>query len=264
MRQGNLQSSRAKVRTLAWIDEQFHSNASITEADIANTLEAFYQEEEGFQGLSFNTIAGAGPASSIVHYGTPDADRIIQPGDWILLDSGAHYWGSTTDDTRAVVFANQVTEKQKTAYTAVLKAYIAASSAIFPQGTNGIALDALCRAPLWASGLDFGHGTGHGVGAFLNVHEGPNGIHRRAKTPFEVGQINSIEPGYYEPGWGGIRLENLVEVIDAEVSSWKGNEPSSLADISASDLYSLFEVVDSYRSTDTARVSMASSLSGTK
>lgn len=225
MRAAHEKSSRAITKMLDWLDACATSGKTLTEKTIADTLEGFYKEEEGFVGLSFNTIAGAGPASSIVHYGTPDATRPIQPGDWILVDSGAHYRGGTTDCTRTLVYGGQATERQKRYYTLVLKAFIAGASAVFPKGTNGVAIDAITRAPLWQAGLDFGHGTGHGVGAHLNVHEGPNGIHKRATTPLEPGHVCSIEPGYYEPGWGGIRLENLAEVVEANLGDLPPGTP---------------------------------------
>lgn len=218
MRLAGLKASVAIIETLAWLANQASKKALVTEQALADTLEDNYKAQGGFKGLSFNTISGGGPASSIVHYGLPNATRGITEGDWVLLDSGAQYLeekgAGTTDTTRTTVFGKSFTPKQKKAFTGVLKGHLALASSCFPQGTTGAQLDSICRNPLWQAGLDYGHGTGHGVGAFLNVHEGPIGIHSRATLPLEPGNIVSVEPGYYEPGWGGIRLENLVEVAE--------------------------------------------------
>jgi Xaa-Pro aminopeptidase len=224
MRRANRKASRAKIRTLAWIDRQIQQGIPISEADVAAIMEAHYREEGEWVGLSFNTIAGAGANSSIIHYSTPDPQKLLQPGELFLLDSGSHYLGGTTDDTRTVWIGPQPADLLcKRRYTEVLKAHIQCARQIFPPDTYGVSLDGIARSTLWQAGLDYGHGTGHGVGAFLNVHEGPNGIHRRASTPLKVGMINSIEPGYYQPGWGGIRLENLYEVIAIpEPEGWMG------------------------------------------
>jgi Xaa-Pro aminopeptidase len=215
----NAKASRAKTRLLAWLaTQQQHPEiaAILTEASVARQMEAFYAEEADFVSLSFNTISGAGANSSIVHYGTPDPKRQLNvaQGELLLLDSGAQYTGGTTDDTRTVWVGPRPTGadglRYKERYTAVLQAHIAVAMQHFPAGTDGAQLDGITRSSLWQQGLDFGHGTGHGVGAFLSVHEGPNGIHKRAQTPFVAGMVTSIEPGFYQPGWGGIRLENLA------------------------------------------------------
>lgn len=213
MQSANLKASRAKIRTLHWIDEQLQAGHSLTELAVANTMAGFYQAEAGFQGLSFNTIAATGANSSIVHYGTPSDEAVLKPGDLLLIDSGAQFLGGTTDDTRTVAVGDPSPD-QIQRYTDVLKAHINCAMQRFPKGTAGVQLDGITRAELWQEGIDFGHGTGHGVGAFLNVHEGPNGISKRAQEPFEPGMVNSIEPGYYQPHWGGIRLENLYVVQD--------------------------------------------------
>ncbi len=213
MQQANLKASRAKTRTLKWLAEQAAADNPLSEADVAATVEGFYAEEAGFQGLSFNTIAGAGANSSIVHYGTPNPARSLQPGEFLLLDSGAQYAAGTTDDTRTVVFGSPTAE-QIACYTEVLKAHINCAMQRFPKGTTGAQLDGITRATMWHANLDYGHGTGHGVGAFLNVHEGPNGISKKVSVALEPGMINSIEPGYYKPGWGGIRIENLYRTLE--------------------------------------------------
>ncbi|MBW4578444.1 MAG: aminopeptidase P family protein [Tildeniella nuda ZEHNDER 1965/U140] len=213
MQQANLKASRAKTRTLKWVSDQFNSDQALTETDVAATVERFYAEETDFQGLSFNTIAGAGANSSIVHYGTPNPQRVLHSGDFLLLDSGAQYASGTTDDTRTLIVGDP-TPEQIECYTEVLKAHINCAMQRFPKGTTGAQLDGITRSTLWFAGLDYGHGTGHGVGAFLNVHEGPNGISKKVSEPLEPGMVTSIEPGFYKPGWGGIRLENLYVVKD--------------------------------------------------
>jgi Xaa-Pro aminopeptidase len=211
MQQANLKASRAKTLTLKWLSEQLASGQMVTELDVARTVERFYAEEAEFQGLSFNTIAATGANSSIVHYGTPSPDHRLQAGDFFLLDSGAQYAGGTTDDTRTTIVGTPTTA-QIEHYTEVLKAHINCAMQRFPKGTTGAQLDGITRSTLWHAGLDYGHGTGHGVGAFLNVHEGPNGISKRVNEPLEPGMITSIEPGYYKPSWGGIRIENLYVI----------------------------------------------------
>jgi Xaa-Pro aminopeptidase len=216
MQQANLKASRAKTRTLKWISEQLAAGTPISEQDVAQTVERYYAEEAEFQGLSFNTIAGTGANSSIVHYGTPSPEQFLQTGALLLLDSGAQYASGTTDDTRTIVVGTP-TAAQIDRYTAVLKAHINCAMQQFPKGTTGAQLDGITRSNLWFANLDYGHGTGHGVGAFLNVHEGPNGISKRVQDPLEPGMVNSIEPGYYEAGWGGIRIENLYFVKDLTI-----------------------------------------------
>lgn len=228
MQSANLKASRGKIRAWAWLDQQITAGKTVTEESFKDTIEHFYAEEEGFIGLSFNTISGAGANSSIVHYGTPDPNKKLELGELFLIDSGCQFMGGTTDDTRTMLVGNTPTDLQTLRYTEVLKAHINCAMQQFPKGTDGIRLDGITRATLWQHGLDYGHGTGHGVGAFLNVHEGPNGIHRLASKALEPGMINSIEPGFYEPGWGGIRLENLYHVVnrseDAAGTPWYGFE----------------------------------------
>ncbi|NJK63576.1 MAG: aminopeptidase P family protein [Synechococcaceae cyanobacterium SM2_3_1] len=211
IRRANLQASRAKLRTLAWLSQQMAQGAAISEAEVAVVMEEHYQAEPEWHGLSFATIAAAGQHSSIVHYSTPDPNCQLAPGQLFLLDSGSHYGGGTTDDTRTVSLGDP-TPLQRQRYTEVLKAHIRCVTQPFPVSATGAQLDGITRASLWQAGLDYGHGTGHGVGAYLNVHESPNGISKRVQTCFQAGMITSVEPGYYEPGWGGIRLENLYEV----------------------------------------------------
>jgi Xaa-Pro aminopeptidase len=222
MREANLRSSVAVIRTLAWLDAQADAGNPVSELDLAHTIEGFYKAE-GAVDLSFNTIAGIASNSAVIHYGTPSADVQASPGDWILLDSGAQYPFGTTDITRTTTFAQHVpSQAHKDAYTHVLKSHIAGASAIFPKGTSGAQIDGICRQPLWQAGYDYGHGTGHGVGCFLNVHEGPNGISKAYTEAMKLHTVNSIEPGYYVPNWGGIRLENLAVVAEANASLQAG------------------------------------------
>lgn len=211
MQQANLKASRAKVRAWKWFSDRWTAGDRVTEFDVAEAIARFYQAEPGFQGLSFNTISGVGANSSIVHYGTPNPTVELQSGQLLLLDSGAQFLSGTTDDTRTFV-VGEPTPEQMTRYTEVLKAHINCAMQRFPKGTPGCQLDGIARSAMWQAGLDYGHGTGHGVGAFLNVHEGPNGINKRSQEPLEPGMVTSVEPGYYEPGWGGIRIENLYVV----------------------------------------------------
>ncbi|HEY9806741.1 MAG TPA: aminopeptidase P family protein, partial [Candidatus Obscuribacterales bacterium] len=211
MQQANLKASRAKVRAWKWFSDRWAAGDRVTEFDVAEAIAQFYQAEPGFQGLSFNTISGVGANSSIVHYGTPNPNVDLQSVQLLLLDSGAQFLSGTTDDTRTFV-VGEATPEQIARYTEVLKAHINCAMQRFPKGTPGCQLDGIARAAMWQAGLDYGHGTGHGVGAFLNVHEGPNGINKRSQEPLEPGMVTSVEPGYYEPGWGGIRIENLYVV----------------------------------------------------
>ncbi|MBE9185053.1 aminopeptidase P family protein [Microcoleus sp. LEGE 07076] len=227
MKSANFKASRAKVLTLKWLTEQLENGNVLTEFDVKESIESFYQQETDFQTLTFKTIAGAGANSSIVHYGTPSPEITLKPQELLLLDSGAQYLAGTTDDTRTMIVGEPTTQ-QIEHYTTVLIAHINCAMQQFPKGTTGSQLDAIARAVLWQQQLDYGHGTGHGVGAFLAGHEGPNGISKFVQYPLEPGMVTSIEPGYYEPGWGGIRLENLYvvrEMPSKNGTAWYGFEP---------------------------------------
>ncbi|MEO6860151.1 MAG: aminopeptidase P family protein [Microcoleus sp.] len=227
MKSANFKASRAKVLTLMWLTEQLENGKVLTEFDVKESIESFYQQETDFQTLTFRTIAGAGANSSIVHYGTPSPEITLKPGELLLLDSGAQYLAGTTDDTRTLI-VGEPTALQIQHYTTVLIAHINCAVQQFPKGTTGSQLDAIARAVLWQQQLDYGHGTGHGVGAFLAGHEGPNGISKSVQYPLEAGMVTSIEPGYYEPGWGGIRIENLYvvrEMPSKNATAWYGFEP---------------------------------------
>jgi Xaa-Pro aminopeptidase len=180
-------------------------------------LEAFRREEETCVDASFDTISGAGPNGAIVHYRvTTKTDRELKPGELMLVDSGAQYLSGTTDITRTLSTGNPTTE-MKDRFTRVLKGMIAISTARFPKGTSGAQIDVLARQFLWQAGVTYNHGTGHGVGAYLGVHEGPAGISPRYVLPLEPGMVLSNEPGFYKAGEYGIRIENLVRVKESEI-----------------------------------------------
>jgi Xaa-Pro aminopeptidase len=166
--------------------------------------------------ISFDTISGSGPHGAIVHYRvTESSNRLISKGELFLLDSGAQYDDGTTDITRTIAIGTPTTEMKERA-TLVLKGHIAIATARFPKGTRGIDLDPFARRALWQHGLDYDHGTGHGIGSYLSVHEGPQSISRAGMVPLEPGMICSNEPGYYKAGAYGIRIENLVLVTEPE------------------------------------------------
>jgi Xaa-Pro aminopeptidase len=199
---------------LAWFDREA-PGGSLTEIDTVEALESFRRESGQLKDISFPTIAGSGPNGAIVHYRvTRQSNRRIAPGELFLIDSGAQYQDGTTDVTRTVVVGEPSTE-MRDRFTRVLKGHIAIARAVFPDGTSGAQLDPLARQDLWAAGLDFDHGTGHGVGSYLSVHEGPARISKLGTTPLKRGMILSNEPGYYKTGAYGIRIENLVLVVEA-------------------------------------------------
>jgi len=220
MREAHKLDGVALAKFLAWFDGEA-PNGRLTEIDVVTALEAFRREESSCIDASFDTIAGAGPDGAIVHYRvTEETDRGLAPGELMLVDSGAQYLSGTTDITRTLS-TGPVTAEQKDRYTRVLKGMIGIAMARFPKGTSGAQLDILARQHLWQAGVTYNHGTGHGVGAFLSVHEGPIGISTRYPTPFEAGMIVSDEPGYYKAGEYGIRIENLVMVVESAVGDGK-------------------------------------------
>ena len=183
--------------------------------DAAERLLAFRREADGFRGESFPAISGAGPNGAIIHYRvTPESNRVLGPDEAYLIDSGAQYPDGTTDVTRTVWTGPGTPPPElRERVTRVMQGHIAIATAVFPQGVAGPHLDALARQALWSAGLDYDHGTGHGVGSYLSVHEGPASLSRNAKpVPLAEGMILSDEPGFYEPGAYGIRLENLLLV----------------------------------------------------
>lgn len=214
-RAAHRRDAAAMVRFLAWFAREA-PKGGLTEIAAADRLRAFRAEAPEFRAESFPAIAGAGEHGAIVHYrATPDSDRAIRPGEPFLLDSGAQYPDGTTDITRTLWVEGagdpppDLTERA----TRVLKGHLALAALRFPEGVAGPHLDAIARAPLWEAGLDYDHGTGHGVGSFLSVHEGPVAFSRAARAvPLREGMILSDEPGFYEAGRYGIRIENLLLV----------------------------------------------------
>lgn len=216
MRAAHHRDGVAMVRFLRWLAGAVPEGAQ-TEMSAAMALEAFRAEGAHFQGLSFPTIAGYGHHGAIIHYRVDESSDVpLRRTGLFLVDSGAQYLDGTTDITRTVLLGERATRVQKDRFTRVLKGHIALATARFPAGSSGARLDTLARVALWQAGLDYGHGTGHGVGAYLNVHEGPQAISfgRGLSEPLEPGNIQSNEPGYYEPGKFGIRIENLIEVVE--------------------------------------------------
>ena len=212
MRQAHLRDGVAMVRLLAWLEAR--DPASLTEIDVVRKLESL-RSDQGITDISFDTICGAGPNGAIVHYRvTETTNRRLSTGTMLLIDSGGQYPDGTTDITRTLPLG-QPPPDAVAPYTAVLRGLIALSRARFPRGVAGAHLDALARQFLWQQGLDYDHGTGHGVGAALCVHEGPARISRTSDIALEPGMILSNEPGYYREGSFGIRLENLIAVIEA-------------------------------------------------
>ncbi len=218
MRAAHRRDGAALTRFLAWLAVE-GPKGQLTEIGAADKLEALRRENDLIQGLSFPTISGAGPNGAIVHYRvSKESNRRIEPGTLYLVDSGAQYLDGTTDVTRTVAIGSPSDEMQDR-FTRVLKGHIALAMAVFPAGTTGGQLDGLARASLWETGLDYDHGTGHGVGSFLSVHEGPQRISKMPnRVALEPGMIVSNEPGYYETGAFGIRIENLVAVRPAAVA----------------------------------------------
>ncbi|MGQ3673702.1 aminopeptidase P family protein [Xanthobacter sp. TB0136] len=211
MRAAHLRDGVALVRFLAWFDSE-SGKGTLTEIDVVEALETFRRDTGELRDVSFPTIAGAGENGAIVHYRVTRAtNRALHPHELFLLDSGAQYPDGTTDVTRTMAVGTPTADMRRH-YTLVLKGHLALGAAIFPQGATGAQLDPLARQFLWAAGLDFAHGTGHGVGAGLSVHEGPARISQLGHVPLKAGMILSNEPGYYRTGAYGIRIENLLLV----------------------------------------------------
>jgi Xaa-Pro aminopeptidase len=207
----------ALARFLAWIDREAPSGA-LTEIDAVEALETFRRDTGALKDVSFPTIAGTGPNGAIVHYRvTRKTNRRIAPGDLLLVDSGAQYEDGTTDVTRTIAIG-EPTAEMRDRFTRVLRGHIAIARANFPDGTTGAQIDTLARQFLWQAGLDFEHGTGHGVGSYLSVHEGPARISKLGTTALKRGMILSNEPGYYKTDAFGIRIENLELVVAAEIA----------------------------------------------
>ena len=205
----------AMARFLHWLDDTA-PGGGLTEIDCARKLEAFREETGALRDISFDTISAAGAHAALPHYRVSEASNaMLTPGEVYLVDSGGQYLDGTTDITRTIAIG-EPSEEVRSAFTQVLRGMIAIHRLRFPKGLAGQHLDAFARAPLWAAGRDFDHGTGHGVGVFLSVHEGPQRLSRISKTVLEPGMILSNEPGYYREGGFGIRIENLLVVTEAE------------------------------------------------
>src|SRR3954463_2350961 len=206
----------AVTRFLAWLAREAPSG-KLTEIEAVEKLEALRDETGLLKELAFSTISGSGPNGAIVHYRvTNRTNRALQPGELFLLDSGAQYEDGTTDITRTVAIG-EPTPEMRDRFTRVLKGHIAIARAVFPTGTSGAQIDGFARRPLWEAGLDFDHGTGHGIGSYLSVHEGPQRLSKLGTQPLEPGMIVSNEPGYYKVRAYGIRIENLLLVEKREI-----------------------------------------------
>ncbi|MEO0761995.1 MAG: aminopeptidase family protein P, partial [Pseudomonadota bacterium] len=219
MRAAHRRDGAAVVRFLSALDRDLGVGETLSEIDVARRIEAARVATGELLDLAFDTIAGSGPHGAIVHYRVnTETNRQIVPGELLLVDSGAQYRDGTTDITRTLATGPQADPAARHAFTLVLKGMITLSQARWPAGLAGRDLDPLARAALWRAGLDYDHGTGHGVGAYLNVHEGPASISRRSSdVALEPGMVLSNEPGCYREGAWGIRIENLVVVTEATV-----------------------------------------------
>ncbi|KAG4125400.1 hypothetical protein ERO13_D10G093400v2 [Gossypium hirsutum] len=240
LRNAHIRDGAAVVQYLVWLDKQmqeiygasgyflegkgaskkrFRETMKLTEVTASDKLEGFRATKEHFRGLSFPTISSVGPNAAVIHYSPqPETCAELDPDSIYLFDSGAQYLDGTTDITRTVHFGKP-SEHEKACYTSVLKGHIALGNARFPNGTNGHALDILARIPLWRYGLDYRHGTGHGIGSYLNVHEGPHLISFRPQArnvPLQASMTVTDEPGYYADGNFGIRLENVLVIKEAD------------------------------------------------
>ena len=212
----------AIVRFLHWVDEEA-PKGDVDELKASDHLESLRRESPELRDLSFDSISGAGPNGAIVHYRSSEkTNRKLEKGTLYLIDSGGQYVDGTTDITRTIPIG-EPTAEMRDRFTRVLQGHIAIATAVFPKGTRGSQLDSFARRPLWEAGLDYAHGTGHGVGSFLAVHEGPQRISPVGSSqsggdePLKAGMIISNEPGYYKTGEYGIRIENLVLVVDREI-----------------------------------------------
>ena len=211
--EAHLRDAAAVVELLCWLDAQLPG--SLTESQVVTKLEDCRRRDNALQDISFDTIAGSGPNGAIMHYRvTEETDSRLENGHLLVLDSGGQYQDGTTDITRTIAIG-EVAEEEKTCFTRVLKGMIAMSMLHWPVGLAGRDIECVARLPLWLAGQDFNHGVGHGVGAYLSVHEGPQRLSRISHVPLEPGMILSNEPGYYREGAFGIRLENLVAVEEA-------------------------------------------------
>ncbi|GAA6161595.1 aminopeptidase P family protein [Ruegeria sp. HU-ET01832] len=209
----HLRDAVAVIETLCWLDDQ--NPGSVTETQVVTRLEENRRKDSALQDISFDTIAGTGPNGAIMHYRvTEETDSLLEDGHILVLDSGGQYLDGTTDITRTIAIG-EVGDEEKACFTRVLKGMIDMSMLRWPVGLAGRDIEGVARAPLWAAGQDFNHGVGHGVGAYLSVHEGPQRLSKVSHVPLQPGMILSNEPGYYREGAFGIRIENLVVVQQA-------------------------------------------------
>ncbi|KAL8939762.1 MAG: hypothetical protein Q9216_003176 [Gyalolechia sp. 2 TL-2023] len=229
MRACHIRDGASLSEYFAWLEEELTvKGTKLDEVQGADKLEEIRSKRDHFVGLSFDTISSTGPNAAVIHY-KPERGNCstIDPTALYLCDSGAQYLDGTTDTTRTLHFG-EPTDMERKAYTLVLQGVIAIDRAVFPKGTSGFALDTLARQFLWREGLDYRHGTGHGVGSYLNVHEGPIGIGTRvqySEVPLSVGNVLSDEPGYYEDGDFGIRIENMIMAKEAKTNHRFGDKP---------------------------------------
>lgn len=228
MRECNIRDGLALIQYFAWLEQELAKKTDLDEVTAADELERLRSEKDLYVGLSFPTISGVGSNAAIIHY-QPQRDDCgkMDPSKVYLCDSGAQYCDGTTDTTRTLHFGTP-TDEEILAYTLVLKGHVAIATAVFPKSTTGYILDVLARQYLWAYGLDYRHGTGHGIGSYLNVHEGPQGIGARPafnETPLEPGMVISNEPGFYKDDYYGIRIENDVIVKVANTPNTFGDRP---------------------------------------
>ncbi len=215
MKAAHVRDGVAMVRFLHWLEQEV-PRGTVTELSASNQVDTFRADGEHYRGPSFDSISGYLGDGAIIHYRvTLDSDRALKPEGIYLIDSGGQYLDGTTDITRTVLLGKKATKEQKERFTRVLRAHIALARVAFPAGTRAPRLDTVARLPMWEAGLDYNHGTGHGVGAYLCVHEGPQSIGtREANAALEPGNILSNEPGYYEPGSYGLRIESLILVVE--------------------------------------------------
>ena len=212
--EAHLRDAVAMVELLAWLDDQ--TPGTLTEISVVKQLEELRRRDNALQDISFETISGTGPNGAIMHYRvTEETDSVLEDGHLLVLDSGGQYLDGTTDITRTIAIGD-VGDEEKACYTRVLQGMIAMSRLRWPKGLAGRDIEMAGRMPLWLAHQDFDHGLGHGVGTYLNVHEGPQRLSRVSHVPLEPGMILSNEPGYYREGAFGIRLENLVVVEEAD------------------------------------------------
>jgi Xaa-Pro aminopeptidase len=222
-REAHLRDGAAMCEFLSWYDAQ--PVGALREIDLVRQLEGYRTATNALEEISFDTISGTGPNGAVIHYRVTEAtNATLQDGHLVVVDSGGQYVDGTTDITRTLP-AGTVGAEEKACFTRVLQGMIAISQLRFPRGLSGRDIDGFARAPLWAAGLDYDHGTGHGVGSYLCVHEGPQGISRRNTEVLHPGMILSNEPGYYREGAFGIRIENLIVVTEAPAQAGADARP---------------------------------------